>query len=96
MRSAEELLALHIALPSFAWALTYPLQNAFYCLCKQSLLRLRFQIHRKQGVPLANNFIIKSTEPIYQPWSILDFGALLISRDAKWKKVHSLFNHYYY
>jgi hypothetical protein len=47
-------------------------------------------------MPLANNYIIKSTEPICQPWSILDFGAPLISRDAKWRKVHSLFSRYYY
>nr|YP_009918921.1 ribosomal protein S3 [Chorisodontium aciphyllum]QMJ96186.1 ribosomal protein S3 [Chorisodontium aciphyllum] len=96
MRSAEELLALRTALPSFARALTFPHQNALHCLRKQSLLRLRFQIHREQGVPLANNYIIKSTEPIRQPWSILDFGAPLISRDAEWRKVHSLFSRYYY
>jgi small subunit ribosomal protein S3 len=96
MRSAEELLALRTALPSFARALTFPPQNALHCLRKQSLLRLRFQIHREQGVPLANNYIIRSTEPIRQPWSILDFGAPFISRDAEWRKVHSLFSRYYY
>ncbi len=31
-----------------------------------------------------------------QPWSILDFGAPLILRDAEWRKVHSSFSHYYY
>lgn len=96
MRSAEELLALRTALPGFARALTFPPQNALHCLRKQSLLRLRFQIHREQGVPLANNYIIRSTEPIRQPWSILDFGAPFISRDAEWRKVHSLFSRYYY
>nr|BDN79778.1 ribosomal protein S3 [Ditrichum rhynchostegium] len=96
MRSAEELLALRTALPSFARGLTFPHQKALHSLRKQSLLRLRFQIHREQGVPLANNYIIKSTEPIRQPWSILDFGAPFISRDAEWRKVHSLFSRYYY
>jgi small subunit ribosomal protein S3 len=96
MRSAEELLALRTALPSFARARMFPHQNALHCLRKQSLLRLHFQIHREQGMPLANNYIIKSTEPIRQPWSILDFGAPFISRDAEWRKVHSLFSRYYY
>nr|AHI16022.1 ribosomal protein S3 [Bryum argenteum] len=96
MRSAEELLALRTALPSFVRALTFPHQNALHCLRKQSLLRLRFQIHREQGMPLANNYIIKNTEPIRQPGSILDFGAPFISKDAEWKKVHSLFSRYYY
>ena len=96
MRSAEELLALRTALPSFARALTFPPQNALHCLRKQNLLRLRFQIHREQGVPLANNYIIKSTEPIRQSWSILDFGAPFISRDAEWREVHFLFSRYYY
>jgi small subunit ribosomal protein S3 len=96
MRSAEELLALRTALPSFARALTFPHQNALHCLRKQSLLRLRFQLHCEQGVPLANNYMIESTEPIGQPWSILDFGAPFISRDAEWRKVHSLFSRYYY
>jgi hypothetical protein len=31
-----------------------------------------------------------------QSWSILDFSAPLILRDAKWRKVHSLFSCYYY
>lgn len=96
MRSAEELLALRTALPSFVRALTFPHQNALHCLRKQSLLRRRFQIHREQGMPLANNYIIKNTEPIRQPGSILDFGAPFISKDAEWKKVHSLFSRYYY
>jgi small subunit ribosomal protein S3 len=96
MRSAEELLALRTALPSFARAITFPPQNALHCLRKQSLLRLRFQIHREQGVPLANNYIIESTEPIRQPWSILDFGAPSILRNAEWRKVHTLFSRYYY
>nr|YP_009136125.1 ribosomal protein S3 [Bucklandiella orthotrichacea]AKC89376.1 ribosomal protein S3 [Bucklandiella orthotrichacea] len=96
MRSAEELLALRTALPSFARALTFPYQNALHCLRKQSLLRLCFQIHRKQNMPLANNYIIKSTEPIRQPWFILDFGAPFILRDAEWRKVNSLFSRYYY
>ena len=95
-RSAEELLALRMALPSFARALTFPHQNALHCLRKQSLLRLCFQIHREQSMPLANNYIIKSTKPIRQPGSILDFSAPFISRDADWKKVHSLFTPYYY
>lgn len=96
MRSAEELLTLRTALPSFVRALTLPHQNGLHCLRKQSLLRLHFQIHREQDMPLANNYVIKNTEPIRQPGSILDFGAPFISRDAEWKKVNSLFSRYYY
>lgn len=96
MRSAKELLVLRTALPSFARALTFPPQKALHSLRKQSLLRLRFQIHREQGILLANNYIVKSTEPSRQPWSILDFGAPFISRDTEWRKVHSLFSRYYY
>nr|YP_010261607.1 ribosomal protein S3 [Planicladium nitidulum]UIB40689.1 ribosomal protein S3 [Planicladium nitidulum] len=96
MRSAEELLALRTALPSFVRALTFPHQNALHCLRKQSLCWLRSRIHREQGVPLADNYMMKNTELIRQPWSILDFGAPFIPKDAEWRKVHSLFSRYYY
>nr|YP_010576526.1 ribosomal protein S3 [Andreaea regularis]UZN44067.1 ribosomal protein S3 [Andreaea regularis] len=96
MRSAEELLALRGTLSSSARALTFPHQKALYCLRKHSLLRLRFQTHQKQGMPLPSNCITKSRESILQPWSILDFGASFTSRDAEWRKTHSLFSRYYY
>jgi small subunit ribosomal protein S3 len=97
MQSAEELLALRTALPSSARALTFPHQNALHCLRKQSLLRLRFQTHREQGILRPSNCIIKSrAESLRQLWSILDFGAPFISRDAEWRKAHSLFSRYYY
>nr|AGN74234.1 ribosomal protein S3 [Tetraphis pellucida]AHI16033.1 ribosomal protein S3 [Tetraphis pellucida] len=94
-RSAEELLALRTALPSSARALTFSHQNALHWLRKQNLLRLRFQTHREQGMPLPSNCIIKSRESIRQPWSILDFGAPFSSRDAEWRP-KALFSRYYY
>lgn len=95
-RSAEELLALRMALPSSARALTFPHQNALHWLRKQSLLRLRFPTHQEQGRPLPSNCIIKSKESIRQPWSILDFGAPLVLRDAECRKAQFLFSRYYY
>ena len=73
MQSAEELLALRTALPSSARALTFPHQNALHCLRKQSLLRLRFQTHREQGILRPSNCIIKSrAESLRQLWSTND------------------------
>nr|AND50646.1 ribosomal protein S3 [Sphagnum balticum] len=96
MRSAEELFILRMALPSSARALTSSHQRALYWLRKESFLRLRFQTHQEQGMILPSNCIIKSRKLICQPWSILDFGAPLILRDAEWRKVHSSFSRYYY
>nr|BDZ75729.1 ribosomal protein S3 [Fissidens protonematicola] len=69
------------------------LLNKSICSKKESLT---YMDKSAQGVPLVNNYIIKSTKPIRQPWSILNFGAPFILRDAEWKKVHSLFSRYYY
>jgi hypothetical protein len=71
-------------------------QKAFYWLWKESFLRLHFQTHQEQAMILPSNCIIKNRELICQPWSILDFGAPLILKDFEWRKVHSLFNCYYY
>nr|YP_009047482.1 ribosomal protein S3 [Buxbaumia aphylla]AGN74273.1 ribosomal protein S3 [Buxbaumia aphylla]AHI16023.1 ribosomal protein S3 [Buxbaumia aphylla] len=98
MQSAEELLTLRTVLTSSVRTLTFPYQNALHWLRKQSLSRLCFQTHQEQeGMPLYNNScVIKSRELIRQSWSILDFGATFISRDAEWRKAHSLFSRYYY
>jgi hypothetical protein len=96
MRSTEELFILCMALLSYARTLTSSHQRALYWLHKKNFLRLRFQTHQEQGMILPSNCIIKSMKLICQPWSILDFGAPLILRDAKWRKVHSSFSHYYY
>jgi hypothetical protein len=84
-----------MALLSSTQALTSSRQRALYWLRKESFLRLHFQTHQEQGMILPSNCIIKSRKLICQPWSILDFGVPLISRDVEWKKVHSSFSCYY-
>jgi hypothetical protein len=60
------------------------------------IFRVRFQTHKKHDMILPYNYIIKNMELICQPWFILDLNAPLIIRDFEWKKVHFLFNCYYY